>query len=133
MTINTRRVLALVIDLLIIGVIISLFSNIFEIKGPKKNIELYNIDFIYGYSYVFLFYLSYFFLFDFINKSITLGKALFKIKLMFDANDKTLFRRILRSIIKVISLIIFPISILLFLVKKKALQDYLFKLNHIKY
>jgi len=74
-----KSILALIIDVLIIGVLISLFTNFYNYKIRIDYFEYNQVKIIYGYSFVFLFYLIYFFCFDIFNNSRTFGKTLLKI------------------------------------------------------
>lgn len=132
MNLKKERVLALVIDLFIISLVISIIGSFLTLNKEIKNFQLFEIDFMLGYSYIFVFYFLYFFLFDFLFDGRTLGKKAFNIKVVKFDNNMELKHRILRSILKVISIWLLPFSGLLFLFGNYTFHDKVCKSNTVR-
>lgn len=122
MSIISRRILAFFIDNFIVVLFFSLLNSIFNLKYNTFDFELFNHMWKVKVTPIILFYMMYFFLFDLINNGITLGKVLFKIKV--SANKKG---HIKRSIVKIFSYFILPITLLFWITMNKLPQDYFFK------
>ncbi|GER61060.1 hypothetical protein ULMA_31680 [Patiriisocius marinus] len=130
--INNYRLFALLIDLVIISVLYSIASNflILNIELGVENISTTNV--VYGYSFLFVFYLFYFLIFDFTNNGNTLGKILTKITVVSKQKNKLNYNKFLRTILKIISLVIFPVAAILFFTNGTSLQDKITKTKTIK-
>ncbi len=124
MNIKSKRIAALIIDLLIINIIVNIISNFFIVESHFGNFKFLKINFNYGYSLVIIFQLLYFFIFDILNKSKTLGKIALKINtVLINEEEFDLKNRLCRSFLKIISILISPISLILFLIKSYTIQD----------
>ncbi len=132
MDINIYRLFALLIDLVIISVLFSIASNflILNIELGVENIS--KKDIVYGYSFLFVFYLFYFLIFDITNNGDTLGKILTKITVVSKQKDKLNYNKFLRTILKIISLVIFPVAAILFFTNGTSIQDKITKTKTIK-
>lgn len=137
MKIKNKRILALTIDLIIIGFFVRLLSSLVDLNFSQGNLFLFDTNFTYGYSLVFIIYIIYFFVFDYINNGVTFGKRIFKIEVIqIDKTRLSLSKRLIRSILKVVSIIIFPITLLMFMINGKTLHDNICKtksINNLNY
>lgn len=127
--IQTKRILAFIIDMIIVSIITSalqsMLSNIFQ---PKEYLFIgMSIKTTHGFSLVF--YLIYFFVFDFLNQGKTLGKILFRNQVIFPDNRKpSIINLMTRTVLKIVSILILPIAILLYLFNNRfTLQDHFTK------
>ena len=126
--INTKRILSFIIDLTISSflgnILLSLLS--LDIKNEVYNIQFWGKIINYGYSYQFFIILTYFIMFDLLNHGNSFGKLIFSISIRNKNNlDKPIkILLIKRTFLKMLSIIILPISIYLFLFKKGfTIQD----------
>ncbi|PKA84093.1 putative RDD family membrane protein YckC [Ulvibacter sp. MAR_2010_11] len=134
-TIQTNRIIAFIIDVLIVSFICTLFENfllpdLFEVK----EVEVFERNFKIRYSSILIFYFLYFIIFDAILNGKTLGKILLNLDLKAISGERitksTLFKR---SLLKLISIVIAPISLILFFVKKDfTIHDHYAKTTVIK-
>lgn len=132
MKIKNKRIFALIIDLIIIGFFVSFLSSFFDLNYSQGNLFFLNTNFIYGYSLMFIIYIIYFFIFDCLNNGVTFGKRILKIEVVqTDKVSLTLSKRLIRSILKVVSIIVFPITLLMFLINGKTLHDNICKTESI--
>ncbi|MGJ8593404.1 MAG: RDD family protein [Aquaticitalea sp.] len=115
---DLERAVALVIDSFFVNflynVIItqSFFSGLNEIN----------------YNFLLLTFLLYFIFFDIFNSGQTLGKIFLNVKVV---EHLSLKMRISRSFLKIISIYITPVTIIIYLFKKKILHDILFNSNEV--
>ncbi len=124
MDVKTKRIFALIIDLLIIATISTLFSGLFNIEKELGTFTVFEQSFVYGINWSVLFYLMYFITFDVFGNSVTIGKQFMKIKFVAINNEElTLKLRIKRSVLKTISLLFLPISAVVFLLNGFSLED----------
>lgn len=113
-----RRIGAFIIDTLVIGILVSLVESLFPFLYEAKTTSIFGISVTYRFGASFLFYVCYFILFDLANEGNTIGKLLFKIKVISeDEAEITKGKRMVRSLLKLVSIIVLPIAILLFLFK----------------
>ncbi|QMU63828.1 MAG: hypothetical protein GKR88_09860 [Flavobacteriaceae bacterium] len=119
MNIMTKRILAFFVDNLIVVFIFSLLNSLFNLEYNTYDFEMFNNIWKVKVTPIILFYLIYFILSDLLNKGITLGKFLFRIKV--NASEKKLIKR---SIIKTLSYLILPITLIFWIVMNKLPQDY---------
>ena len=130
---KSKRIFALIIDLIIIGFIYNITINVLNLNVDLGHIKILNLDIIYGYSFIFIIYLVYFFVFDFVNKGITFGKNLTKIKVISNTEENLNYNIFLRSSLKVLSLMIFPIAGFLFILNGYTIQDIVVRTETINY
>ena len=103
------RFIALVIDSFFVGFVANLLFSL-VIKAPELN-PLYRFELVC--------FLAYFVIFDIRNDGQTLGKMAVNLK----PRNKNLKQRIRHSFLKIISIIIFPITIVVYLIKGKIIHD----------
>lgn len=86
--------------------------------------DFFGITVSYSWSFWFVFCLIYFFLFDVITQGRTIGKTILKIKVVNQNNTELSRKRLfIRSSLKVLNLIFWPITGVLFLLNSWTLQD----------
>lgn len=116
MSISTKRTLAFIIDMSIISMVFSFVQNFIPLIVEIKEYQVGVFSILIKISFIFVFYFLYLFAFDFAKEGKTVGKILFNILVVSDITKnvpkwKTL---LMRSTYKVLSILILPISILLF-------------------
>ncbi len=109
------RVIALLIDTTFVTFIASQFKSIFN--GHLAPIDIINL------SFELPFLLLYFFVFDYRNNGETLGKVMVNIIMP----KITLRLKLVRSVLKTISIIFLPVTVIFYLYKKEILHDYILK------
>jgi uncharacterized RDD family membrane protein YckC len=111
-----RRIGAFIIDVIIIGFFVTFSENLLSSAFQAKSFELMGIQFHMRIGTSFLFYMCYFMIFELLNNGSTLGKLLFGIKVVHEDETEISKRTgIKRSLLKVVSIMILPLAILLFL------------------
>ncbi|CAM3455905.1 RDD family protein [Aequorivita lipolytica] len=123
MNIKTKRIFALIIDLIVIGFIYSFGTNFINLNVELGSKEIFNLNILYGYSFLIVVYWIYFFLFDVFNKGITFGKMLTKIRVISNVEKNSNYNKFLRTFLKVLSLMIFPIAGFLFVLNGFTIHD----------
>ena len=120
------RIGAFIIDMIIVSLIASFIESMFSIFDESSVIELFGFSFKLVYSLSIPFYLSYFILFDLLNDGKSIGKMVFGIKVVFiDYKEVQLGTLLKRTILKTLSIIILPISVLMFVLNKRfTFHDY---------
>ena len=117
--IDLRRILALTIDLTIVGIIIILLENLFPFFFKTNRIDVFGIELSITVNYHYINVFLYFIFFDLFNNGNTIGKAIVKIKTISVMGEfLNLSMRILRSCVKVINIVFFPITLIVFIVFK---------------
>lgn len=125
--IKQKRIYSIIVDMIIsnfIGVtILSLFNL-------EKNMQLGKFTLLdqeigYGYSFQAIIILLYFVLFDAFNKGKSFGKLIFSIFVVDNSTLRELsfITRFKRTILKVLGIIIFPISLIMFLAFDTTIHD----------
>lgn len=125
MNLKNERLLALLMDLFLLGIIQMISENfLITTKTAIGEFSFIGFTFSYGLSISVVFCLIYFFLFDVFTEGRTLGKTILKIKVVNQNNSElSRKRRFIRSSLKVLSLIFWPITGVLFLLNSWTLQD----------
>jgi uncharacterized RDD family membrane protein YckC len=124
MNVKNKRILALLLDLAIIGFISSLVTSMIKFEWELGTYSLFNHRISFGLSLSVLFYSVYFILCDIFWNSMTIGKEVLKIKVVLqDGAPLELKSRIYRTLLKTISILFWPISGLVFLVNGYTLED----------
>ena len=124
MNVKNKRILALLLDLAIIGFISSLVTSMIKFEWELGTYSLFNHRISFGHSLSVLFYLVYFILCDIFWNSMTIGKEVLKIKVVLqDGAPLERKSRIYRTLLKTISILFWPISGLVFLVNGYTLED----------
>lgn len=120
-----KRILALLIDAFLVGIMESIFLNLIELNlGMEGKFSFFGHDYVYGFSFLFLFYLLYFIFFDLFAKGQTIGKTILKIKSVNQDNlDLSVRWRLLRTFLKMVSIIFWPISALVYIFLDVTLED----------
>lgn len=124
--IHTRRIPAFLIDVVIAGILASLVGNFLPVTFEISHFEMLGMKFTWGITLNIVFYLLYLVFFDLLNHGNTLGKLLLRITVISkDEKVLTSKRRLVRSLYKTLSVIILPVSVLLFLFKRHyTIQDH---------
>lgn len=135
MSLKYNRILALIIDVFLVGIIQILWVNLIgPIQFPKNYLSLLGFNFIFGLSYLPFLFLLYFFICDFFASGKTVGKTIIGIKNVNEYNLSLSIRfRLLRSTLKVVTIIMWPISGILYALFDITLQDYVCKTKTVKY
>lgn len=119
--INKSRIYSFLIDSFLSNLIGSFFLSLLyrEKDINVSSFLLFDHKFNYGFSFLLVFFMIYFILFDLFNYGQTIGKLIFSIYVVEVVNFKRLPKSKLleRTIYKTIAILILPISILLFLLK----------------
>lgn len=125
MNLKNERLLALLMDLFLLGIIQMILENfLITTKTAIGEFAFLGFTFSYGLSMWFVFCFIYFFLFDVITEGRTLGKTILKIKVVNQNNtDLSRKRLFIRSSLKVLNLIFWPITGILFFLNGWTLQD----------
>lgn len=110
-----KRIGSFLIDISIIETVSSLIANFIPIKIKVSSFELLGKNFYINISFIIILYILYFILFDILNNGKTLGKILFKIKVLsIENNNLSKVKLVIRSFYKILSILILPISIILY-------------------
>jgi uncharacterized RDD family membrane protein YckC len=121
--ISNKRIFALVVDLAVISQISILINNIIKINYEISTFKLYETEVSYGYSLIVFVYIIYFIVFDYFYGGRTFGKKIFSISVVGKNYSLSLKQSIIRSLLKVISIIILPISAFIFLIDNSTIHD----------
>ena len=113
--IQQKRILAFIIDLVIAGIISGIIRSILSTIFIAKTYTYIGINFEFNFEFSLIVYVIYFIAFDIMNQGKTFGKYLFNNKVVFTDKEPTKLDLIKRSLLKVVSIMILPISILLYL------------------
>jgi uncharacterized RDD family membrane protein YckC len=124
MQLKNKRILAFFIDLIIINAIIQLFGLLAQTEMSMYSLDTEHYTLVSKMSYDFVFYLGYFLLFDFLSEGVTIGKKATNLVIV-DAKQPAIGRNDLvkRTLLKMVSIVVLPISILVYLLFNKTLQD----------
>lgn len=118
-TTQKRRVGAFIIDVMIICLLSAFTENIVSTFNDEISFNALGLTLNHTFSFSVLYYVSYFLLFDQMNHGITIGKMLLKIMVVFqDKTELPKAIRLKRSLLKIISILILPITVLLFFLNK---------------
>jgi uncharacterized RDD family membrane protein YckC len=121
--ITNKRIFALVVDLVFISQISVLINNIIRINYEISTFNLYETKISYGYSFMVVVYLIYFIFFDYFYNGKTIGKRIFSIYVVGKSYNLNIKQNIIRSILKVVSIIILPFSAFIFLIDNSTFHD----------
>jgi len=135
--INLNRIYSILVDIIIstfVGILVlSLFNLEKDIQLGK--FTLFGQDIKYGFSFQIIIVLGYFIAFDFLNNGKTFGKLIFSI-LVVDSSTLTqlsLSSRIKRTFLKILGIIIFPFSLIMFLINSDfTIQDKIMKTTTVR-
>lgn len=128
-SIKTKRITAFIIDVVVISFGTSLINSILPITFLLTDVSLFGVDARLGITLGIFTYFIYFTIFDIISNGNTIGKQLVKITTISNTLKKLRLKDlILRSFYKTLSIIILPISVIIFLFTKEyTIQDKLVK------
>mgnify|MGYP003150124651 CR=1 FL=1 len=111
MSTKSKRILALLLDLTIIGVIASVATNFFKFEWELGEYLLFNHHITWGLCDVF-------------GNSVTIGKEVLKIRtISVSGKQLKLKNRIYRTLLKILSIIFWPISATVFLINGFTIED----------
>lgn len=121
---NKKRVFAFVVDASIIQMIGMLISNAITMDIVASNFMFFGREYTTGASWIILIYLGYFVLFDICWSGVTLGKKLFSVRIERAGSDQiTLADNVMRSVLKIISIVLLPVSVPLYLFSGWSFHD----------
>ncbi|WP_055442737.1 RDD family protein [Lacinutrix himadriensis] len=120
-----KRFLAFLIDFVIVSFIYKILDDMLSLSFEITELTLFETKIKLSFSFMILSFYFYMILFDVFNKGITFGKMIFNLSIDNTTDTNLQVVDLLkRSLLKIISIIILPISILLYLFKNKyLLQD----------
>ena len=119
-----KRLLAFLIDFIIISFIYKILDDMFSLSFEITELTLFETKIKLSFSFMILTFYIYIILFDIFNKGITFGKMIFNLSIDNTDSNLQVVDLLKRSLLKIITIIILPISILLYLFKNKfLLQD----------
>lgn len=123
-TMRLRRSVAFLIDTTIAGTLARLFEPYLPVSFSWVAFKILGVSFTLYLTLAFVFYVLYFSMFDIVNKGRTIGKLMVGIvTVFFDKN--TLKKRLIRSLFKIISMLLLPIAFVIYF-----RYDYTFQDNH---
>ncbi|MEM9686041.1 MAG: RDD family protein [Bacteroidota bacterium] len=124
--VHIRRIPAFLIDVIIAGILSSFVGNFLPVTFEISHFEMLGMKFTWGITLNIVFFLLYLVFFDLLNYGNTLGKLLLRIVIVSKNEEVvTSKRRLIRSLYKTLSVIILPVSALLFVFKKYyTIQDH---------
>ena len=122
---HIRRIIAFLIDMSAAGIIARFFENFFSVTFKINDLEVFGLHFTLFVTLIPLFYWVYLMVFDIVTNGRTIGKLLLNIVTVSKTGEKLSTKQCLvRSLYKMISIMILPVSILLFLFKDHyTIQD----------
>lgn len=125
MTLKNSRILAFLIDNVICS---SITSLLIPLKYSLGTYDLGGQRIFINLEFTLLGFAVYFLLFDFFNKGNTAGKAVMGLRTRnFSAQELPLKTRIGRTLLKLVSMIVLPISAIVYLLNGNTLHDNLMK------
>ncbi|WP_452229213.1 RDD family protein [Lacinutrix sp. MEBiC02404] len=120
-----KRFLAFLIDFIIVSFIYNILDDMLSLSFEITELTLFETKIKLRFSFMILTFYIYILLFDVFNKGITFGKMIFNLSIdNTDSDNLEVVDLLKRSLLKILTIIILPISILLYLFKNKyLLQD----------
>jgi len=120
--------LAVAIDLLIISQILLLVERFVDLTLFSKSYQYGDFVVVQKVTSHILFVLGHLLVCDIVLKGDTLGKRIMKISAVKESmNELSLAERVARTVLKSVSLIVLPLSALVFLVNGFTIQDFFLK------
>ena len=121
-----ERLKSFILDLIIVAILNIILSHIIESNDNIiKNVNILDRSWKIEINQFNIIMFLYFLLFDFISNSITLGKKIFGLTVVFKKNKTSV--RVLRTILKLISILIFPILIINYFINDTIVYDEIIK------
>ena len=113
---KSARIWAFIIDALIVGVSTTMFNSFLPDLFGSYQREIANVPITISFGGSITTYFLYFLIFDLFNHGISIGKVLLKL-VVVDHLEKPLEtnKRIIRTILKLVSIVFIPIAILVYL------------------
>lgn len=132
--IKRRRILALIIDLIIVFICYNLLINLLNLNPEERHLWHFRIRIYWRAILLTSCYLTYFWIFDLLNKGNTPGKTALTIRVISeDGQPLTRKNRLLRTVLKVIGILMLPLAAVLFIwAKSFTLQDQVLKTRTIR-
>lgn len=130
MGLKNKRILAFLIDMIIVNAIIQLFSLLVQPEMPGYQLDAEHYTLVSRLSYDVVFYLVYFLVFDLFGQGVTVGKKATSL-VITNTNQPAIGRSELvkRTLLKMVGMILLPISALVYLLFTRTLQDELMGLR----
>ena len=128
--ISTQRVLAFIIDSIIISIINILMMGLLEIDKYKiYSFELFSRNWVLNNNLYLFVLISYFMFFDFFKNGVSIGKSLLKLRIQSTNNNLNKLILIKRTLLKFIFLFspLLLVVIIYYLIKETILYDNLTK------
>lgn len=122
-----QRLYALVIDLFLISILAYILQSMIDFNSLERyKVSFLNLKWVLDYDVNFSVMVLYFLAFDFLSNGVSFGKNINKLELKNNETNSipNLLVRIFRTLLKSFFLtILFPITIIYFLVKEKVVYD----------
>lgn len=126
-----NRILSFLVDLIMISIIFTILP--FGLEKRIGEFTLFELKFTLNFEFKFFIILFYFLLFDLLNQGKTIGKIFFKIKSVDKETNMFAFKQAsIRTLLKMISIIILPISFILLLNNSYSIHEHFSKTKTIK-
>lgn len=123
---KTNRIIAFIIDIALCSFIVSLFLPLKE--HPIGAYDLWGHEILVNWDLSVLTYAAYFLAFDFINQANSPGKSIMKLRVIGSSGQRLQLKtRIGRTLLKLVSILVLPISAIVYLANGKTLHDNLLK------
>lgn len=133
-TIKQRRIIALIIDLLVVFIGYNLLINLLNLNTEERHLWHFRIRIYWRTIVLTSCYLAYFWCFDLLKLGVTPGKLLSSIQVVSDdGRPLSLKTRLVRTMLKVIGILLLPVAAVLFLwARSFTLQDQILKTKTIR-
>ncbi|MGB5377112.1 RDD family protein [Muriicola sp.] len=130
MGLKNKRILAFLIDLIIVNAIIQLFGMLVQPDMPGYRLDTEYYTLISRFSYDVVFYLGYFLVFDVFAQGVTVGKKATNLVIV-QASQHAVgnIELVKRTFLKMVGMFVLPVSALVYLFFNKTLQDELMGLK----
>lgn len=128
--ISTQRVLAFIIDSIIISIINTLMMSLIEIdKYEIYSFELFSRNWVLNNNLYLFVLILYFMFFDFFKNGVSIGKSLLKLRIQSTNNNLNKIILIKRTLLKFLFLFspLLLVVIIYYLIKETILYDNLTK------
>ena len=133
-TLKQRRIIALIIDLIIVFIGYNLLINLLNLNTEERHLWHFRIRIYWRTIVLTSCYLAYFWCFDLLKVGATPGKMLSSIKVVSeDGHPLSLKTRLFRTVLKVTGVLLLPVAAVLFLwARSFTLQDQVLKTRTIR-
>jgi uncharacterized RDD family membrane protein YckC len=126
-----NRILSFLVDMIIISIVFSILP--FGLEKRIGEFTLFELKFFVNLEFKIFMILVYFLMFDLLNQGKTIGKIFFKIKSVDTTTDAFVLKQaLIRSLLKMISIIILPISLILLLNNSYSIHEFFSKTKTIR-